>query len=96
MPPDQDGDQGDDQGDGQGRGDAGQGRGRARRARRAPITEKGKGRNLKIPDSVFRRLTLEAQRRETDNSKLVTKILDQALPADIRIVVGDEKAPASE
>ena len=62
----------------------------------APITEKGKGRNLKIPDSVFRRLTLEAQRRETDNSKLVTKILDQALPADIRIVVGDEKAPAPE
>ena len=51
---------------------------------------------MKIPDSVFRRLTLEAQRRETDNSKLVTKILGQALPADIRIVVGDEKAPSPE
>ena len=45
---------------------------------------------------MFRRLTLEAQGRETDNSKLVTKILDQALPADIRIVLGDEKAPAPE
>ena len=71
-------------------------RARACRARRAPITEKGKGRNLKISDSVFRRLTLEAQRRETDTSKLVTKILDHALPADIRIVVGDEKAPIPE
>ena len=96
MPPEQDGDPGDDLGDGHGRGDAGQSRARARRKSRGPITEKGKGRNLKIPDSVFRRLTLEAMRREMDASKLVTKILDQNLPADIRIAVGDEKTPAPE
>ena len=31
-----------------------------RRTRKGPILEKGKGRNLKIPDSVFQRLELEA------------------------------------
>jgi hypothetical protein len=36
------------------------------------------------------RLTLEAQRQMTDNSKLVTKILDRELPANIRIVVVDD------
>jgi hypothetical protein len=77
--------------DDQGRGDAGQAKSRASRKRRPAITEKGKGRNLKIPDGVFRRLTLEAARRGTDNSKLVTKILDQELPADIRIVVGRDE-----
>jgi hypothetical protein len=79
----------DDQADGQGRGDANEAKARSPRRRRPPITEKGKGRNLKIPDSVFLRLTLEAQRTGTDNSKLVTKILDRALPTDIRIVVGE-------
>jgi hypothetical protein len=87
----------DDEADGQGRGDASlAAKARAPRQRRTPVTEKGKGRNLKIPDGVFRRLTLEAQRRGTDNSKLVTKILDRELPTDIRIVVGDEKPPAAE
>ena len=96
MPPERNGEPTDDQADGQGRGDAGQARPRAPRRRRPPVTEKGKGRNLKIPDSVFRRLTLEAQRLQTDNSKLVTKILDRELPTDIRIVVGDDKIPAPE
>ena len=87
----------DDQVENQGRGDASQSRSRASRKRRPAITEKGKGRNLKIPDGVFRRLTLEAARRGTDNSKLVTKILDQELPADIRIVVGrDDDAVVQE
>jgi hypothetical protein len=89
------GDQVDDQGDGESRGDA-PARSRAPRRRRPPITEKGKGRNLKIPDTVFRRLELEAIRTGTDNSKLVTKILDRELPTDIRVVVGDEKAATSE
>ena len=66
------------------------------KAGRAPSADRVGGPQPEYPDSVFRRLTLEAQRRETDNSKLVTKILDQALPADIRIVVGDEKAPSPE
>ena len=86
----------DDQADGQGRGDASPAKARAPRQRRTPVTEKGKGRNLKIPDGVFRRLTLEAQRRGTDASKLVTKILDRELPTNIRIVVDDEKPPAAE
>jgi hypothetical protein len=85
----------DDQADGESRGET-PARARAPRKRRPPITEKGKGRNLKIPDSVFRRLELEAIRTQTDNSKLVTKILDRELPTDIRVVVGDEKAPTAE
>ena len=68
----------------------------APRRRRPPVTEKGKGRNLKIPDGVYLRLTLEAQRTGTDASKLVTKILDRELPANIRIVVGDDKPPAAD
>jgi hypothetical protein len=96
MPPEHNGELADDQADGQGRGDASQAKARAPRRRRPVINEKGKGRNLKIPDSVFRRLTLEAQRQQTDNSKLVTKILDRELPTDIRIVVGDEKTPTAE
>lgn len=85
----------DDQADGQRRGDNGPAKPR-RRPRRPPVTEKGKGRNLKIPDGVYRRLTLEAQRQQTDASKLVTKILDRELPANIRIVVDDDKAPMAE
>ena len=96
MPPEHNGEPMDDPADGQGRGDASESKARSPRRRRPPITEKGKGRNLKIPDSVFLRLTLEAQRTGTDNSKLVTKILDRTLPTDIRIVVGDEKTPAAE
>ncbi len=68
---------GDDQGDDQGNGD---GQTTRRRRRRAPITEKGRGRNLKIPDSVFRRLELEAIERGEDKSKIVTTILDRHLP----------------
>jgi hypothetical protein len=98
MPPEHDGERDlmDDQADGQGRGDASQARARSPRRRRPPVTEKGKGRNLKIPDTVFRRLDLEARRRGIDMSRLVTQILDRDLPADIRIVVGDEKVPAPE
>jgi len=73
----------------------GESRGVKRKRRRPPITEKGKGRNLRIPDSVFRRLELEALRLGVDNSKLVTRILDRELPKDITIVVGESK-PATE
>ena len=62
-----------------------------RRRRRRPVVEKGKGRNLKIPDSVFRRLELEALRRGWDKSKLATHILNGELPPDIKIVVGKER-----
>jgi hypothetical protein len=84
-------DQVDGQVDGQSRGD-GASRPRSPRRRRPPVTEKGKGRNLKIPDTVFRRLELEAIRTGTDKSKLVTRILDRELPSDITIVVGKAAA----
>jgi hypothetical protein len=67
-----------------------------RRKRRPPITEKGKGRNLKIPDGVFRRLELEALRRGWDKSKLATHLLNQALPPDIKIVGWDSKQPEAD
>ena len=96
MPPEPNGEPMDDPADGQGRGDASQARARSPRRRRPPVTEKGRGRNLKIPDTVYRRLDLEARRRGIDRSRLVTQILDRDLPADIRIGGGDEKVPASE
>ena len=64
-------------------------------ARKAPILEKGKGRNLRIPDSVFLRLELEAIRRGWDKSKLATHLLNQLLPPDIKIVVGEDKTAAA-
>jgi hypothetical protein len=79
----------DDQVDGQSRGGDAPAR---KRRRRPPVTEKGKGRNLKIPDSVWQRLELEAIRRGMDKSKLATHLLNQLLPDDIKIVVGSEKA----
>jgi hypothetical protein len=93
-----------------GRGNTGTVKPRATRQRRQSVPvddgEKAKGRNLKIPDSVFRRLELEALRRGTDNSKLATRLLHSALPKDIEMsfVVGgkkattgdDEKTPAAD
>ncbi len=81
----------DGQADAKSRGD---GHAPARRRRRPLVTEKGRGRNLKIPDSVFHRLELEAIRRGWDKSKLATHLLNQLLPPDIKIVVGAAKAPA--
>ena len=89
-----DGELADDQVDGESRGEAAPGRPRLPRKHRPPITEKGKGRNLKIPDSVFRRLELEAIRKGKDKSKLVTEILDRELPKNISIVTGDDQAAA--
>jgi hypothetical protein len=51
-----------------------------RRRRRPPITDKGRGRNLKIPDSVYRRLELESIERGEDKSRVVTTLLDRHLP----------------
>ena len=96
MPLERNGDLADDQADGQSRGDTSQAKARSPRRRRPPVTEKGKGRNLKIPDTVYRRLDLEARRRGMDRSKLVTQILDRDLPTDIEIVVRDKKATAPE
>ena len=96
MPPERGDEPADDLADGQGRGDGNPAKSRAPRRRRPLVTEKGKGRNLKIPDGVFRRLDLEARRRGTDMSKLVTQILDRDLPADIEIVVRDKKTSDQE
>jgi hypothetical protein len=60
-----------------------------KRRRRPPVTDKGRGRNLKIPDSVFRRLELESLRRGISHSKYVTDLLDRELPRDIKVVIGD-------
>jgi len=67
---------------------------RPRRPRRGPVLEKGKGRNLKIGDTIFRRLELEAVRLRVSNSQLVARILDRELPRDIRVIVGDDTAAA--
>jgi hypothetical protein len=81
-----------DQADEQSRGD---GRAAPRpRRRRPPVTEKGRGRHLHIPDAIYRRLELEALRRGWDKSKLATHLLNQALPTDIKIVVGGEQKAA--
>jgi hypothetical protein len=96
MPLERNGEPTDDQADGQSRGDANPAKARSPRRRRPPVTEKGKGRNLKIPDGVYRRLDLEARRRGIDMSRLVTQILDRDLPTDIEIVVRDKRAPVPE
>ncbi len=87
MQPEQNGES-----DDEGRGDAAP---RKRRTKRPPITDKGRGRNLKIPDSVFHRLELESMRRGISHSKYVTDLLDRELPRELRIIVGDDK-PAAE
>jgi hypothetical protein len=51
-----------------------------KRRRRPPITEKGKARNVKVPNSVWRRLELDSMNRGLDKSKRLTQILDAALP----------------
>jgi hypothetical protein len=104
MPPEPNGDLAGDLADNQSRGDTGPTKARAPRQRRPPVddSEKGKGRNLKIPDSVFRRLELEALRRGMDNSKLATKLLDSRLPKEIKMswivdgVGGGKKATADD
>ena len=68
---------GDDQADDQVNGD---GQITRRRRRLAPITDKGRGRKLKSPDSVFRGLELEAIERVVDKSKIVTALLNRHLP----------------
>jgi hypothetical protein len=78
------------EGDDEGRGESAP----RKRRRRPPVADKGRGRNLKIPDSVFRRLELECVRREVNLSKYVTDLLDRTLPQDIKVVVGDVKQPA--
>ena len=43
-------------------------------------TSLGKGRNLKLPDGIFRRLQLASVKRDVNMSALVAEILDKALP----------------
>jgi hypothetical protein len=84
---------GDDDGDSRVGGRTG-GRTGGRRRRPPPVEEKAKGRHVKIPDSVWRRVVLEAVRRGWDTSRLVTFYLNQKAPSDISIVVGDENGAA--
>jgi hypothetical protein len=69
-------------GDGQGRGEA---NGSARRSPRrrpkaAAAGDKGKGRKLTLPDSVFDRLVLTAIKKGSTASAVAAEILDRNLP----------------
>lgn len=81
----------DDLVDGESRGDTSPQR---KRRRRPAITEKGKPRNVKIPQTVWRRLELDSINRGLDKSKRVTQILDAALP--FFELVQKERPPAAE
>ena len=69
-------------GDGQGRGEANGSARRVprRRSRPSPAGEKGKGRKLTLPDSVFDRLVLTAIKRGSTASAIAAEILDRNLP----------------
>ena len=81
----------DDLGDGESRGDTSPKR---KRRRRPPITEKGKARNVKVPNSVWRRLELDSMNRGLDKSKRLTQILDEKLP--FFELLEKERPPAAE
>jgi hypothetical protein len=69
-------------GDGQGRGEANGNprRPSKRRSRTSAAGEKGKGRKLTLPDSVFDRLVLTAIKRGSTASAVAAEILDRNLP----------------
>lgn len=75
-------DVGDDEG--QGRGESnGSARRTTRRRSRASVSaanEKGKGRKLTLPDSVFDRLVLTAIKKGTTASAVAAEVLDRNLP----------------
>lgn len=76
--------------DGQGRGEAsGQARRSPRRRSKAPVaSDKGKGRKLTLPDSVFDRLVLTAIKKGSTASAVAAEILDRNLPR-LRIAADD-------
>lgn len=76
--------------DGQGRGEANGGvrRSPKRRPRAAAAVDKGKGRKLTLPDSVFDRLVLTAIKRGSTASAVAAEILDRNLPR-LRIAADD-------
>jgi hypothetical protein len=69
------------EGDGQGRGESnGSAKKTPRRRPRPTAGEKGKGRKLTLPDSVFDRLVLTAIKRGSTASAIAAEILDRNLP----------------
>jgi hypothetical protein len=96
TPPESNGDAGVDlledpaDGDGQGRGEANGSARKSpkRRPRAAAAGDKGKGRKLTLPDSVFDRLVLTAIKRGSTASAVAAEILDRNLPR-LRIAADD-------
>jgi hypothetical protein len=58
------------------------------RRKKPATTGKVRGRKFQIPDSVFERVQLQAIRRQTNPSAVVTEILDKNLPS-MRIAVDE-------
>jgi hypothetical protein len=77
-------------GDGQGRGEPNGGARRSakRRPKAAAAGDKGKGRKLTLPDSVFDRLVLTAIKRGSTASAVAAELLDRNLPR-LRISADD-------
>jgi hypothetical protein len=77
-------------GDGQGRGEANGSARRSskRRPKASAAGDKGKGRKLTLPDSVFDRLVLTAIKRGSTASAVAAEILDRNLPR-LRIAADD-------
>jgi len=88
TPPESDGetapesadDPGDDEGQGRGDSNGSARRTTRRRPRASAVGEKGKGRKLTLPDSVFDRLVLTAIKKGSTASAVAAEILDRNLP----------------
>lgn len=73
-------DVGDDEGQGRGESNGSARRTTRRRSRASAANEKGKGRKLTLPDSVFDRLVLTAIKKGTTASAVAAEVLDRNLP----------------
>ena len=49
-----------------------------------------------IPDELVTRIKVESVRRNMNHSALVTEVLDEALPRDVRIVGGESRSTRKE
>jgi hypothetical protein len=78
------------EGDGQGKGEPNGSARRSpeRRPRASVASDKGKGRKLTLPDSVFDRLVLTAIKRGSTASAVAAEVLDRKLPR-LRIAADD-------
>lgn len=73
-------DSGDEDGQGRGESNGSSRRSPRRKPRASAVGEKGKGRKLTLPDSVFDRLVLTAIKKGSTASAVAAEILDRNLP----------------